>query len=167
MRIIYPLKESILSNLPSSSEKKIFEQVYIKGDVILGGLFSVHGWNTSTSSCAALDESGFKRLEAMMYALDQINNDSNILTGLTFGMDGFDTCASPRLAGEQVLRVISEAQFEQSGSGQRPNAQGELEHVYGFVGPNSGEECELVNGVLNVSIDRRRRDVQNTTFMAK
>ena len=90
----------------------------------------------------------------MMYAVDKINNDSTILPGLTVGMDGFDTCSSPELAGHYALQVVSMAQFGQSGSGQRPGAQGLLEHVYGFVGPNGDEECKLVNGVLNVSRDQ-------------
>ncbi|XP_022079446.1 uncharacterized protein LOC110973163 [Acanthaster planci] len=124
--------------------------VYIPGDVILGGFFSVHNWNDSQSSCGAMDKSGVRRLEAMMYALDKINNDTTILPGIKLGMDGFDTCGHPDRAGHQALQLVSQSQFGQSGSGQRPKPGGLLEHVYGIIGPNGDEECQLVNGVLNV-----------------
>lgn len=129
----------------------MFYQIYVPGDIILGGFFSVHSWNESESTCGSLDESGMKRLEAMFHALDKINKDTTILPGITLGMNAFDTCANPNRAGHQALQMISKVQFGLSGSGQGPSTEGLLQHLYGIIGPNGDEECELVNGVLNVS----------------
>ena len=53
-------------------------------DFVLGGLFPVH----SGSDCKTLrQQRGLERLEAMLFAIDRINNDTNLLPNLTIGYD--------------------------------------------------------------------------------
>ena len=55
--------------------------VYLPGDIIIGGLFPVHRKpKTNDQVCGAkVYDRGLQRLEAMLYAIDKINRDDNIL----------------------------------------------------------------------------------------
>ena len=58
----------------------------IDSDFILGGLFPVCG------CCADSGKGNLELLEAMLFAVDQINNDMSLLPNLTIGYDVRDTC---------------------------------------------------------------------------
>nr|XP_054774182.1 uncharacterized protein LOC129282279 [Lytechinus pictus] len=125
------------------------KKVYVGGDIILGGLFSVHSWNETTRLCGRVRREGVLRLEAMLYALDQINADGNLLPAISLGMDGYDTCSNNRVAGEAAQQFIIEADFGASGSGKRTSQEGYDELVYGVIGPESDEEVATVNRILS------------------
>ncbi|KAL3230343.1 hypothetical protein MRX96_023397 [Rhipicephalus microplus] len=60
-------------------------RIDIPGDIILGGLFPVHR-KSGHSGCGALNgERGIQRLEAMLFAIDQINQDPSLLNGISLG----------------------------------------------------------------------------------
>ena len=98
--------------------------IRIPGDVVIGGLFPMHehlagGLLPSSSSsssssailelapCGALkEEKGIQRLEAMLYALDEINNDPHILPGVTLGAVILDTCSSDTYALDQSMEFV-------------------------------------------------------------
>ena len=56
-------------------------KVYLAGDVILGGLFPVHENSKDKGlSCGQKTyKRGIERLEAMLYAVDTINRDQDLL----------------------------------------------------------------------------------------
>lgn len=49
---------------------------------------------------------GIQRLEAMLYALDRINEDSNLLPGIKLGAILLDSCSSSTYALNQSLEFI-------------------------------------------------------------
>jgi metabotropic X receptor len=51
-------------------------------------------------------EDGVQPLEAMLYTLQLINNDPDLLPGIKLGMIAYDSCDSPAYALEQTLDVI-------------------------------------------------------------
>ena len=72
-------------------------------DFILGGLFPVH----SESDCKTLrQQRGLERLEAMLFAIDRINNDTNLLPNLTIGYDVRDTCSEETTGLDEALDMI-------------------------------------------------------------
>ena len=82
-------------------------KVDVNGDVIFGGLFPMHEKGTQGRNCGEIKkEKGIQRLEAMMFAIDLINNDPNILPGLTVGMHILDTCSYDTFALEQCMDFI-------------------------------------------------------------
>lgn len=92
----------------------------VPGDIILGGLFPVH--SSGSEKCMSLNpERGIQRLEAMLFTLDEINNNSALLPGLRLGANLRDTCSLGNHALEQSLDfvrhtaddVLSEASKEQ------------------------------------------------------
>ncbi|XP_053705078.1 metabotropic glutamate receptor 7 isoform X1 [Synchiropus splendidus] len=78
-----------------------------EGHLTLGGLFPVHARGTDGTPCGDLKkENGIQRLEAMMYALDQINQDDQLLPNITLGARVLDTCSRDTYALEQSLTFV-------------------------------------------------------------
>lgn len=78
-----------------------------EGHLTLGGLFPVHARGVDGVPCGDLKkENGIQRLEAMMYALDQINQDEQLLPNITLGARVLDTCSRDTYALEQSLTFV-------------------------------------------------------------
>lgn len=74
------------------SQQITARQVFMKGDIILGGLFPVHEAGRTGSECGSLKpEQGIQRLQAMLYALEVINRDDMVLPNIAVGAQIFDT----------------------------------------------------------------------------
>ena len=68
------------------------KRVYnFSADVIIGGLIPVH-------AKSGLNEPGIMWVEAMMYAIDEINENKNLLPDITLGFDIRDSCNKADLA---------------------------------------------------------------------
>ena len=76
-----------------------------EGNIILGGLFPVH--ESGLSGCGQIDTSGYQRLEAMVYAINKINNDTELLPGITLGASLLDTCDRDTHALEQAMTFVT------------------------------------------------------------
>ncbi|XP_029700254.1 extracellular calcium-sensing receptor-like isoform X2 [Takifugu rubripes] len=74
------------------------------GDIILGGIFSFHrSWINRRDTymhkplplqCISLNFRGFQYAQAMLFAIDEINNSSDLLPGITLGCKVYDSCGS-------------------------------------------------------------------------
>lgn len=82
--------------------------VKIKGDIVLGGLFPVHEDASSAGrQCGTIKpDKGVQRLEAMLFAMEQINKNGSILPNVTLGAHILDTCNQDTHALEQTLKFI-------------------------------------------------------------
>lgn len=82
---------------------------YMNGTLIFAGLFPIHyapqnNYTTSNELCQGkFNIRGFEEALAMLYALEQINNDLKILPGITIGADIKDTCSSVDFAIRKCL----------------------------------------------------------------
>ena len=83
-------------------------------DFVLGGLFPIHAATEGGGACGEVRlERGLERMEAMLFAIDKINNDSSLLPGLTLGYDIRDTCSSENIGlDETVDLVITSSQLD-------------------------------------------------------
>ncbi|KAM9852847.1 uncharacterized protein ACBR49_003713 [Aulostomus maculatus] len=76
--------------------------IHEAGDVVLGGLFAVHFFSafpdlTFTSkpqqpTCHGLDVQGFRQAQTMVFAIKELNRNSNLLPDVTLGFSLYDTC---------------------------------------------------------------------------
>lgn len=80
--------------------------IKIPGDIILGGLFPVHVKGERTPCGSAIYNRGIQRLEAMLFAIDKINNESKLLPGITLGASVVDTCSRDTYALNRSLEFI-------------------------------------------------------------
>ncbi|XP_055353329.1 metabotropic glutamate receptor-like [Paramacrobiotus metropolitanus] len=75
------------------------------GQIILGGIFPLH--EKIDYSCGPIRfDRGIQRAEAMLFALDKVNNDSTILPGITLGAKLVDSCSLEAYALNQSLTFI-------------------------------------------------------------
>ncbi|XP_046825343.1 metabotropic glutamate receptor isoform X2 [Vespa crabro] len=97
-----------LQQLPSISRSRIHserESVLIPGDIVLGGLFPVH--EKGGSACGPnVYNRGVQRLEAMLFAVDQINRETRILPDIMLGVHILDTCGRDTYALNQSLHFV-------------------------------------------------------------
>lgn len=83
--------------------------VNIPGDIIIGGLFPVHEKGEGTPCGPKVYNRGVQRLEAMLYAVDKVNNDKNLLPNTTIGVNILDTCSRDTYALNQSLQFVRSA----------------------------------------------------------
>uniref|UniRef100_A0A3B5QJV1 Extracellular calcium-sensing receptor-like n=1 Tax=Xiphophorus maculatus TaxID=8083 RepID=A0A3B5QJV1_XIPMA len=77
-------------------------QLVKDGDVMLGGLFSFHNnWKEREETytdkplplqCTSLNFREFQLAQAMLFAIEEINNSSDLLPGISLGYKIYDTC---------------------------------------------------------------------------
>ncbi|KAE8295207.1 Extracellular calcium-sensing receptor [Larimichthys crocea] len=73
------------------------------GDIILGGIFSVHSKYENIQDtfmqkpvpvqCYRLNFRGFQYTQAMLFAIEEINNSTDLLPGISLGYKMYDACA--------------------------------------------------------------------------
>ncbi|EMP38530.1 Metabotropic glutamate receptor 8 [Chelonia mydas] len=106
----------ILSMMQRTHGQEYAHSIRLDGDIILGGLFPVHAKGDRGVPCGELKkEKGIHRLEAMLYAIDQINKDPDLLANITLGVRILDTCSRDTYALEQSLTFV-QALIEKDGS---------------------------------------------------
>ncbi len=83
------------------------KEIVLEGDLVIGGLFPVHQKGEGAQDCGRINaQRGIQRLEAMLLALDKINQDDQILPGVTLGAHILDTCSKDTYALEQSLEFV-------------------------------------------------------------
>ena len=83
--------------------------VQLPGNVTFGGLFPMHEQRSSDgqATCGRIkEEKGIQRLEAMLWAVDEINRDPRLLPGIQIGVRILDTCSSGTYALEQSMEFV-------------------------------------------------------------
>ena len=80
-------------------------------DVILGALAPVHQKDDDKSNFGKCKNEAFNvwampRVEALLFAVDQVNNDSNILADTKLGIHILDTCGIDTVATEEAKKFI-------------------------------------------------------------
>uniref|UniRef100_A0A8C9ZCW2 Extracellular calcium-sensing receptor-like n=1 Tax=Sander lucioperca TaxID=283035 RepID=A0A8C9ZCW2_SANLU len=103
-------------------------QLFKNGDIMLGGIFSFHtSWKDRQDTyrhkplpleCTSLNFRGWQFAQAMLFAIEGINNSTELLPGISLGYKIYDSCASiarsVRVAlalanGNEILSALSEA----------------------------------------------------------
>lgn len=83
--------------------------------------------------CGGLRESGVMNVEAFLYALDQINKDSNLLPNVRVGTTAFDTCTS----GSRGVRELSGLLSGTASFDKEEKLPGTFSTIVGVVGGES------------------------------
>ena len=75
-------------------------------DFVIGGLFPVHSEDATSAGGKCGEIRSEQLVEAMLFALDTINADSQLLRGMKLGYDIRDTCYSENIGLDETLDLI-------------------------------------------------------------
>ncbi|XP_033108472.1 metabotropic glutamate receptor 7-like [Anneissia japonica] len=105
--ILQLLKTSSQTHMPDT-----YNDVYKQnGDVIIGVLADVHQQDED-GQCTELQDLGvLHRLEAIVYSIDKINSQFDILPNITIGFEIYDTCSEQTTSLSQAMRFVPPTNF--------------------------------------------------------
>ncbi|KAL1021570.1 hypothetical protein UPYG_G00014970 [Umbra pygmaea] len=144
-----------LEDFALSQEVYAPHSIRIEGHLTLGGLFPVHTRGSDGMPCGDIKkENGVHRLEAMLYALDQINLDDQLLPNITLGARVLDTCSRDTYALEQSLTFV-QALIQKDISDVRctngePPVFVKPEKVVGVIGASASSVSIMVANILRL-----------------
>ncbi|XP_018422350.1 PREDICTED: vomeronasal type-2 receptor 26-like [Nanorana parkeri] len=152
--VIAESRPSISSRL--SAKKPVFEyEYYQEGDVIIGGLVSAHSRTTEhktldgksilCSLCTFINIEEYRSILALIFAVDEINKDPNLLPNVTLGYHIFNTCGDPKLALGYVLQILSGENMEAPNYSCKGNRE-----VAGFIGDSRFHTTHAMAQVLSL-----------------
>ncbi|XP_035594559.1 metabotropic glutamate receptor 4-like isoform X1 [Oncorhynchus keta] len=145
----------VLGAKPKTPGHTHLNSIRIDGDISLGGLFPVHARGNNGKACGELKkEKGIHRLEAMLFALDRINNDHELLPNITLGARILDTCSRDTHALEQSLTFV-QALIEKDGTDIKCLSGGppiitKPERVVGVIGASASSVSIMVANILRL-----------------
>ncbi|XP_059930940.1 extracellular calcium-sensing receptor-like [Gadus macrocephalus] len=106
-------EERVCSLMGEPEEPQLFKT----GDIILGGIFSFHSsWKNIESTyvhsplplqCTSLNFRAFQFAQAMLFAIEEINNSTNLLPGIKLGYKIYDACGSTARAVRVALSLMN------------------------------------------------------------
>ncbi|NXA63175.1 GRM7 protein, partial [Mohoua ochrocephala] len=149
------LLELLLGEAARGQEMYAPHSIRLEGGITLGGLFPVHAKGPPGSPCGDIKkENGIHRLEAMLYALDQINSDPDLLPNVTLGARILDTCSRDTYALEQSLTFV-QALIQKDTSDVRctngePPVFVKPEKVVGVIGASGSSVSIMVANILRL-----------------
>ncbi|XP_028275414.1 extracellular calcium-sensing receptor-like [Parambassis ranga] len=126
------------------------------GDVVLGGLFQIHFFSifpdlsfTSVPqqpSCYGFDVLGFRRVQAMAFAVEEINRNSKLLPNLSLGYSLYDNCFSLGIGFRAAMSMASGQEehivLDDNCLGSPP--------IIGIVGESSSTRSIAISSVLGL-----------------
>ncbi|XP_078088839.1 extracellular calcium-sensing receptor [Mustelus asterias] len=93
-----------------------------KGDIILGGLFPIHFGvavkdqdlksRPEATKCIRYNFRGFRWLQAMIFAIEEINNSMKFLPNISLGYRIFDTCNTVSKGLEATLSFVAQNKID-------------------------------------------------------
>lgn len=101
--------------LPQHEQEQQRISALLKGDFIIGALFSVHHQPKqkrvgNTLKCGRVREMyGIQRIEVTFQTIDRINNDPTILPNVTLGVEIRDSCWYAPVALQQSIEFIRDS----------------------------------------------------------
>ncbi|XP_076002469.1 extracellular calcium-sensing receptor-like [Genypterus blacodes] len=91
--------------------------MHMAGDIVLGGLFPIQyisvfsGFSFTSEppdpTCHGFDFAGFRYAQTMVFAIDEINRNSNLLPNVTLGYSLYDTCIKIPVGFRAGLALVS------------------------------------------------------------
>ena len=76
------------------------------GDLNLAAVFPIHKSGENGACDKIQKEDGIQPLEAMLFTLDEINKNENLLPGIKLGAIAIDSCDNPIQAAEKTLPLL-------------------------------------------------------------
>ncbi|KAL7879153.1 hypothetical protein AOLI_G00101270, partial [Acnodon oligacanthus] len=96
----------------------LYPQLSKEGDIIVGGILPFHSrWEVTDLSylvkpppakCMSLDFRAFQFSQSLIYAIEEINNNSSLLPGVSLGYKIYDSCSSTAIGVRMAMALVNE-----------------------------------------------------------
>uniref|UniRef100_A0AAY4DRR8 G-protein coupled receptors family 3 profile domain-containing protein n=1 Tax=Denticeps clupeoides TaxID=299321 RepID=A0AAY4DRR8_9TELE len=113
--------------------KPLHPQLWKHGDLIIGGIFSFH---TFFNICIILNYRAFQYAQSILYAIEEINNSTTLLPGLSLGFKIYDSCGS---AAEAVRRAMVLCNGYEETASEEPCT--DSFQVLAIIGESTSSQC--------------------------
>ncbi|XP_060780419.1 extracellular calcium-sensing receptor-like [Neoarius graeffei] len=94
-----------------------YPQIWKDGDIIVGGIFPFHSnWEITdlsylvrpqTMKCIGLNFRAFQYSQSLIFAIEEINNSTTLLPGISLGYKIFDTCSSSTIGARVAMTLVN------------------------------------------------------------
>uniref|UniRef100_A0A8C2WIX1 G-protein coupled receptors family 3 profile domain-containing protein n=1 Tax=Cyclopterus lumpus TaxID=8103 RepID=A0A8C2WIX1_CYCLU len=147
--------------IPGSMTLPVLEK---KGDIILGGLFSLHDMVVEPSlsftsspppeQCTRFNFRTFRWMQTMIFAIEEINRDGKLLPNITLGYRIYDSCSTPHQALKAAMELVgSERSSEVEGETQsKGTCRGTIPALIGDGGSTQSLVVARFLGVFHVLV---------------
>ncbi|XP_049339701.1 extracellular calcium-sensing receptor-like isoform X2 [Astyanax mexicanus] len=95
----------------------VYPQLSKEGDIMVGAIFHFHSkWQIADLSysvrpppvkCTGLDFRAFQFSQTMIYAIEEINNSSSLLPGVSLGYKIYDSCSSAAMGVRVAMALVN------------------------------------------------------------
>ena len=130
---------------------------YKDGDIVLGGLFDLHQSAGNNDGCGDILATNLGYTEAMIFAIESINQNKTLLPNATLGFDVRDYCLRPAIAVETAYELVvkSDHRFSlqncTSSSEFNGSEPGGLKAITGVVGPMDSASAIMVSSLFEIA----------------
>lgn len=128
---------------------------YKNGNIMLGGLFDLHKSVGVNGSCGDLLAANLGSIEAMIFAIESINQNHSLLPNVTLGYDIRDYCLRPAKAVETAYELVvkSDSRFSLQNCTRSDGyiAPDMLKEITGVVGPMDSASAVMVSSLFDVA----------------
>ncbi|XP_069058882.1 extracellular calcium-sensing receptor [Pleurodeles waltl] len=131
-----------------------------KGDIILGGLFPIHFGvaakdqdlksRPESVECIRYNFRGFRWLQAMIFAIEEINNTTMLLPNMTLGYRIFDTCNTVSKALEATLSFVAQNKIDSLNLDEFCNCSEHIPSTIAVVGATGSGVSTAVANLLGL-----------------
>ncbi|XP_043928719.1 extracellular calcium-sensing receptor-like [Protopterus annectens] len=131
-----------------------------KGDIILGGLFPIHFGvaakdqdlksRPESTECIRYNYRGFRWLQAMIFAIEEINNSATLLPNVTLGYRIFDTCNTVSKALEATLSFVAQNKIDSLNLDEFCNCSEHIPSTIAVVGATGSGISSAVANLLGL-----------------
>ena len=100
--------------IQQTASTKEFKRAFQAGDIMLGGLTVLHHKDSQDKCGSDFFPVGLGHTEAMIFAIEQINNNSSLLPNVTLGFDIRDYCETVSIAVEETYEFVRDTDLYHS-----------------------------------------------------
>ncbi|XP_029027505.1 extracellular calcium-sensing receptor-like [Betta splendens] len=132
------------------------------GNIILGGIFSLHNsWKDRQDNythkplpleCTSLNFRDFQFAQAMLFAIEEINNSIELLPGISLGYKMYDTCGSMARSAKVALDLINGHESVSAPSGIQCTRFAQVQAIMGDSSSSTSMVIATVFGTFQIPV---------------
>ncbi|XP_043975211.1 extracellular calcium-sensing receptor-like isoform X1 [Gambusia affinis] len=132
LNLLFPCNSSTDLSLQCRMIPNTMPVLEKKGDIVLGGLFSLHDMVEEQSlpftsqppkrKCTRFNFRTFRWMQTMIFAIEEINKEGKLLPNITVGYKIYDSCSTPHQALKAAMELMGGEKSSEAGEKTQRNS---------------------------------------------